>query len=210
MSEARTRRGPRAESAPPLPETITPPPLETSDISPIALAAAEAAVPPPVVEHIAEQTSQVAAQVSEQAVQVTEQLAQSTEQASEAVAEGSAWASKAAEAAGRNLFSLGNDAMSAFAASQAAFVRGLEAMATEVAGLAHSGFAAVADSATAMLGAKTLADAIEVQAGLARRSVDAAFDSSAKLSEIGVRLTTEASQPLISRFGETWKITRLG
>lgn len=238
MSESRTRRTPRVPEivAPSVSETIAPPAIESSDISPIALAATEAATAVPQVERVAEQVAQAAETASDaadqislvtaetieqissataqRAEQITAATAQTAEQITAATAQSaeqvSASASKTVESTAKNLYSFGDETMSAFAASQAAIVRGFEAMATEMAGLAHSGFTAVADSATALLGAKTLADAIEVQAGFARRSVDAAIDSSAKLSEIGVRLTTEASQPLISRLGETWKITRLG
>lgn len=113
------------------------------------------------------------------------------------------------ESATASLYAFRGEALAAISESQAAAMRGLHALATEIDGLARSGFAAVTESATAMLGAKTLADAIEVQSRFARRSVDAAIEGSAKLSEIGVRLTTEASQPLLSGFGDVWKSTRL-
>jgi len=68
-----------------------------------------------------------------------------------------------------------------------------------------SGISVAAESATAMLGAKTLAQAIEINFGFAHRSLDRAIEGSAKLSEIGVRLAAEASRPILARLGDSWK-----
>jgi hypothetical protein len=55
-----------------------------------------------------------------------------------------------------------------------------------------------------MLGIKTLSDAIEVNAGLTCSSFDALVGGSARLSELGIKLTAETSKPLISQLGKTW------
>lgn len=104
-----------------------------------------------------------------------------------------------------DLFEFGRTALGALADSQTAMARGLEAVALETAAFARSGLSAVADAASAMLGARTFADAIEIQAGFARRSIDAALDGSARLSEIAVKTTAEASRPLLSRFDDAWR-----
>jgi len=117
---------------------------------------------------------------------------------------------EAVASSGEDWFAFGQEALGAFSESQLAIARGLQEFTFELSGLARSGIAAAADTATAMLGARTLADALEVQAGFARRSVDAAIDGSTKLSEIGARVTTEASRPLLSRFAEPWNFARLG
>jgi hypothetical protein len=48
-----------------------------------------------------------------------------------------------------------------------------------------------------MLGVKTLSDAIDVNAGFACSSLDALVGGSAKLSELGVKLATEAPRPFL-------------
>src|SRR5437764_582579 len=83
--------------------------------------------------------------------------------------------------------------------------RGCEAAATEVGGLTRAGMATTTEAATAMLGAKTLAEAIEINAGYARRGFDAMLGGAAKLSEIGVKAATDASRPILDRIGESWK-----
>src|SRR4051794_26792325 len=97
------------------------------------------------------------------------------------------------------------DPWSALTEAQSALARGFEAVATEVGGLTRSGIAATTEAATAMLGAKTLAEAIEINTGYARRGFDAMLGGAAKLSEIGVKAATDASRPILNRLGESWK-----
>ena len=85
-----------------------------------------------------------------------------------------------------------------------------EALVGEINTLTRSEIAAVADSATAMLGAKTFAEAVEVNLGYARRSFDALIGSTAKLSEIGVKTAADASRPIVTRFGSGWKAMHFG
>jgi hypothetical protein len=98
----------------------------------------------------------------------------------------------------------GHEAFAALVKSQKAFARGLEALNTEIAGLALAGIDAAARTATDMLGIKTLSDAIEVNAGLTRSSFDTLVGGSAKLSELGVRLAAEASEPILTQLGKNW------
>ena len=106
---------------------------------------------------------------------------------------------------------LENDGAAALAQSQAALARGLEALSAEMAGLALSSMNELARTATKLLAVKTLADAIEVNAGFTRNSFDTLVAGSAKLSELGVKLATETSQPLLSQLGKGWsKAARLG
>lgn len=113
-------------------------------------------------------------------------------------------------AAGDDAFAYGRQAWAAFAEAQAAAARGFEALVGEINTLTRSEIAAVADSATAMLGVKTFADAVEVNLGYARRSFDVLVSSTAKLSEIGVKAATDASRPILTRFGSDWKAKHLG
>jgi len=93
------------------------------------------------------------------------------------------------------------DAWAAFAEAQAVLARGFEEIAVEVTGMTRSGFAAAADATIALFGAKTFSQAVEINAALARRGVDAMIEGSAKLSEIGVKAVSDASRPILSQIG---------
>lgn len=102
---------------------------------------------------------------------------------------------------------LGNfegDPAAALAESQAALARGLEALSAEMAGLALSGMDVLARTATKLLAVKTFSDAMEVNAGFTCSSLEALVDGSAKLSELGVKLATETSQPLFGQLTRGW------
>jgi hypothetical protein len=99
---------------------------------------------------------------------------------------------------------MAGDAWTAFAAMQAVFARGFEEIAAEMSGLAQSSLAAAGDAATAVLQARTFAEAVEINAGLVRRRADAMVESAARLSEIGVKAMTEASRPVLAQLAATW------
>jgi Phasin protein len=96
------------------------------------------------------------------------------------------------------------DAAEALAQSQAALARGLEALSAEMAGMALSGMNVLARAATKLLAVKTLSDAIEVNAGFTCSSLETLVGGSAKLSELGVKLAAETSQPLFGQFAREW------
>jgi hypothetical protein len=96
------------------------------------------------------------------------------------------------------------DSWSAVAESQAAFARGFEEIAVEMAGMTRAGIRAASDAAVALVGVRTFSEAVEINARLARREVDAMIEGSAKLSEIGVKAVGEASRPMVSQIGGTW------
>ena len=98
----------------------------------------------------------------------------------------------------------GRQNFAAFIQSQTALARGLEALSAEITGLALSGIDAATRAATDVLAVKTFADAIEVNAGFTRRNFDTLIGGSAKLSELGVKLATEASRPFLSQLGKDW------
>ena len=103
------------------------------------------------------------------------------------------------------------DAGAALAQSQAALARGLEALSAEMAGLALTGMNVLARTATNLLAVKILSDAIEVNAGFTCSSLEALVGGSAKLSELGMKLATETSQPLFGQLARKWsKAARLG
>jgi hypothetical protein len=99
---------------------------------------------------------------------------------------------------------LGRDVVTAFAQSQAALARGLEALSAEMAGLALSGIETAARTATKMLAVKTLSDAIEVNTGFTCSHLNAVVGGSATLSQLGAKLAAETSQPLLNQFGKGW------
>jgi hypothetical protein len=107
-------------------------------------------------------------------------------------------------APGKSAPAAADDAWTALAAAQSALARACEEMAVEVCGITRSGIAASTDAALALLGARTFAEAVEINAGLAQRGFDAIVEGSAKLSEIGVKAMTEASRPLITRLSAGW------
>ena len=113
-------------------------------------------------------------------------------------------------AAADDLFAYGQQAWAALAEAQAAAARGFEALVGEINTLTRSEIAAATASTTAMLGVKTLSEAVEVNLGYARRSFDALIGSTAKLSEIGVKTAADASRPIVTRFGSGWKAMHLG
>jgi hypothetical protein len=97
------------------------------------------------------------------------------------------------------------DPWTAWADAQSALARSFEAVAVEVTSLSRFGIAAATDATKAVLGAKTFAEVVEINAGFARRSFDVTLAGAAKLSEIGVKAATEALRPIIDRLGENWK-----
>jgi hypothetical protein len=103
-----------------------------------------------------------------------------------------------------DLADFGSEAFAALVQSQTAVARGLEALSAEMTGLAISGIDAAARTATEMLRVKTLSDAIEVNAGFTRSSFDTLVGGSAKLSELGVKLAAEVSQPILTQLGRSW------
>jgi hypothetical protein len=83
--------------------------------------------------------------------------------------------------------------------AQTVLGRGYEQALAELTGTANTGMAVSRDAAVAMLGAKSVLDAVAIGNDLMRKSFDAMFDGAAKLSEIGVKTFGDASRPLLSR-----------
>lgn len=103
-----------------------------------------------------------------------------------------------------DLADFGREAFAALVQSQMAAARALEAAGAELTGLAFSGINAAARTATDMLAVKTLADAIEVNAGFTRNNLDVFVGSAVKLSELGTMLATEMSRPILTQLGKSW------
>jgi hypothetical protein len=84
--------------------------------------------------------------------------------------------------------------------AQTAIASDFSAMALEISGLARSSLTAATDSAAALFAATSFGDAIEIQLGFARRSLDAMVDGSTKLGEFGLRLASDATKPMLRPF----------
>jgi len=91
-----------------------------------------------------------------------------------------------------------DDMFAAISQSRAALARGLESIGNEVASYARHSLDAGAQAAIQLLGAKTWADALAVNSGFARTSFDYWLGSTAKVSELGIRLAIDWSKPLAS------------
>ena len=92
------------------------------------------------------------------------------------------------------------DFWAAFAEAQSALARGAERMAIEMTAVSRSGLAAATDAGVALLGARTVAEAVEINAGLARRGADSMLEASARLSEIAAGSVADAYRPILARF----------
>jgi hypothetical protein len=124
--------------------------------------------------------------------------------AEEAAAEAVAVAPPMRESAPLPARANGEDPLAALMESQAAVARGVAAISVEMAGMARSGFDTASRTATDLLAVKTLSEAIGLSTGFARRSFEEMVAGSAKLSEIGLRIASEASQPFLAHFGRDW------
>jgi phasin family protein len=98
----------------------------------------------------------------------------------------------------------GGDALAALMESQAAVARGMTALGAEIAALTCANIDAATRSATDLLSARTLADAIAVNTGFARESFEALLGGSARLSEIGAKLAAEAARPIVAQLNRDW------
>ena len=90
---------------------------------------------------------------------------------------------------------LGRDSVTAVIQANAALTEGLGAIGLEMLGGARVDFEAVAQTATALLGAKTLDEVIQLSSDLAKSSFEAMLGRSARLSEMSVKVANEALAP---------------
>jgi len=102
--------------------------------------------------------------------------------------------------AGDALLSACRARLASISESQRAVASDFTAMALALTGLTHSNLTAAGDSFTALFTARSLVDAVEIQLGFTRRSLDAIVDGSTKLGEIGLRLANDAAKPMLAPF----------
>src|SRR5262249_1142374 len=107
----------------------------------------------------------------------------------------------AAENASRGeIADFSREVITALVQSQIAAARRVQAVSAEMTGLAISGIDTATRAATDMLSIKTLSDAIEVGAGVARNGFEALVEGSARLSELSLKFAAESSQPIVAQF----------
>ena len=95
-----------------------------------------------------------------------------------------------------HLAELGRENFAAMLRANAALSEGFEAISKEVIGYARTSFESAAEAATALLGAKTLEDVVQLNTAFARVNLDQLIAHSAKLSEMGAKAASEALAPL--------------
>ncbi|GEM_PF-5350348 len=110
----------------------------------------------------------------------------------------------------QNPYPLGFDAVAALCETQATLMRGAEALADEMSGLIRAGIATTTASAAALLGVKTLTEAIEIQTDFARRGVDTMLAGATKVSGIGAKFVADAFKPLLGGLGDSRMGARTG
>jgi phasin family protein len=94
---------------------------------------------------------------------------------------------------------VGRENFSAVLRANAALTEGWEAMGKEVIQYARRSFEQVAETATALLGAKTFEDVVQLNTQFAKANLEGLIERSARLSEMGVKVASEALAPLGGR-----------
>ena len=104
-----------------------------------------------------------------------------------------------------DLANLGRENLAAVLRANAALTEGLEAISKEVMGYARNSFEDAAETATALLAAKTFEDVVQLNSDFAKASFERIVERSTKLSEIGVKVANEALAPLGDRVEATFQ-----
>jgi hypothetical protein len=99
---------------------------------------------------------------------------------------------------------VGDDACGMLAESHTALSRGLEALNEEFAAYARHSIDTAAHTAIDMLAIRTWSDAVAVNSSFARTGFGQWLDSSAKISELGIKLAIDSSKPFFTKLGKTW------
>jgi phasin family protein len=95
--------------------------------------------------------------------------------------------------------SFGKDNVDACVLSSTAFARGFESMGKELMSIAQSAVEANVATTKALLGATTVQEVFELQTRFSRSRFDSLVTESAKLTEIGFVLASEAIEPIQAR-----------
>jgi phasin family protein len=98
---------------------------------------------------------------------------------------------------------LSRENFAALLRANAALSQGLEEIGKEVILYARRSFEQAAETATALLGAKTFEDVFQLNSEFAKTNLERLIERSAKLSEMGAKVANEALAPLGGRVGAT-------
>ena len=99
---------------------------------------------------------------------------------------------------------LGRENIAAVAKANLALSEGMQAIGQEILTYARSSLESASNAATALLEAKTLDEVIQLNTDLAKSSLEALLARSAKLSEMGVSIASEALAPWGGRVEATF------
>lgn len=108
-------------------------------------------------------------------------------------------ASKAMYQGYDEMSSLGKENLDAVVASSTIVAKGMESFSKEVFALAQSSLESSMNVAKAMMGVKTLREAIDLQNELSRTQFDKLMADGAKLTEMSMKVANEAIQPIQAR-----------
>ena len=103
---------------------------------------------------------------------------------------------------------LGRDNLDAVVRAGTILTRGLQDIGKLVVGLTQETVEETVAASRQMMGAKSLKEVIDLQAGLARSNLDKVLEEGARLSDLSVKLAEEAFAPLGERLTAT--VERLG
>jgi phasin family protein len=96
------------------------------------------------------------------------------------------------------------DNLAAVIKANLALSEGLEAIGKELIGYARTSLETASQAASAILGAKTFEEVVQLQTDLAKSNLETLLQGSAKLSELGVSVANEALAPLGGRVEATF------
>ena len=89
--------------------------------------------------------------------------------------------------------------LDAYVAASTVYAKGVESVAKTWAAFAQETFEASANVAKAVLGAKTLKEAVEIQADFAKTTFDKFVAEGTKVSEASIKVANEALEPINAR-----------
>jgi phasin family protein len=98
-----------------------------------------------------------------------------------------------------DLAAFGKANIEAFVQANSILTKGVEEFSKEVVSLTQASMESAAAAAKAIFAAKTLKDVMALQADYSKTSLDKFFANSSKLSELGVKVASDAIAPVTAR-----------
>jgi phasin family protein len=98
-----------------------------------------------------------------------------------------------------DLSKFSRESLDAYVAAGTALARGFETIGKSWIQLTHENFEASARTTKALLGAKTLSEAFDAQTDFAKTTFDKLIAEGTKVSELAVKVTNEAAEPISTR-----------